>query len=128
MRRKRKILIWSTLRRIISYQILERMYAQNNAHFWEQNPLLLLSFIKKYIEVPCTYQEVSFLYLKDLLSNKISDKNLVGLKHASNFLRSVRSWICKLSPLPSWRFWHIYFFKGLMLFFTSSNEDLSYDT
>ena len=34
------------------FHILERNYAQKNAHFWERKFLLLLLLIKKYIQVP----------------------------------------------------------------------------
>ena len=53
------------------FHILERKYAQKNDHFWEQKFLLLLLLMKKYIQVPWTYQKVSFLYSKDPLWNKI---------------------------------------------------------
>ena len=96
MRRKRKILIWSTSGRIVPYE----KYVQKNSHFWEQKFLLLPLLIKKYIQVPWTYQKVSFLYSKEPLWNNYSDKNLHklgGSKHASKFIRSIRSWNCKLS-------------------------------
>ena len=76
------------------FHILKRNYAQKNAHFWEQKLLLLLLLIKKYIQIPWTYQKVSFAFSKEPLWNKIFRQNLHklgGLKHASNFLRSVRS-------------------------------------
>ena len=69
MRRKRKILIWS---------------------IWS---------IKKYIQVCWTYKKVSFLYSKSFSGIKYSDKNLQKWgcsKHASHFLRSIRSWNCTL--------------------------------
>ena len=77
-----------------SFHILERKYAQKNARFCEQKLLLLLLLIKKYIQVPWTYQKVSFVYSKKPLWNKIFSQNLHklgGSKHASNFLRSIRS-------------------------------------
>ena len=43
------------------FHILERHYAQKNAHFWEEKFLLLLLLIKKYIQVPWTYQKVNSL-------------------------------------------------------------------
>ena len=53
------------------FHILERHYAQKNAHFWKEKFLLLLLLIKKYMQVPWTYQKVSFLYSKEPLWNKI---------------------------------------------------------
>ena len=75
------------------FHILERKYAQKKAHFWEQKFLLLLLLIKKYIQVPWTYQKVFFTQ-KSLSGIKYANKNLRkigGSKHASNFLRSIRS-------------------------------------
>ena len=68
MRRKQKILI-CILEGL--FHILERKYAQKNAHFWEQKLLLLLLLIKKYVQVPWTYQKVSVAYLKEPLWNII---------------------------------------------------------
>ena len=76
------------------FHILERHYAQKNAHFWEEKFLLLLLLIKKYVQVPRTYQKVVFFIQKSLPEIKYSNKNLHklgGLKHAPNFLRSIRS-------------------------------------
>ena len=52
------------------FHILDRKYAQKNAHLWEQKFLLLL-LIKKYVQVSWTYQKVSLLYSKEPLWNKI---------------------------------------------------------
>ena len=76
------------------FHILERKYAQKNAHFGEQKLLLLLLLIKKYIQVSWTYQKVSFVYSKEPLWNNIfwqKPAQIRGSKHASNFLRSIRS-------------------------------------
>ena len=55
------------------FHILERKYAQKNAHFWEQKLLLLLLLLIKevYKQVPWTYQKVSFVYSKGPLLNKM---------------------------------------------------------
>ena len=53
------------------FHILERKYAQKNAHFWEQKFLPSLLLIKTFIKVPWTYQKVSFLHSKEPLWNKI---------------------------------------------------------
>ena len=74
------------------FHILERKYAQMNAHFWEEKFLLLSLLIEMYIQVPWTYQKVSFFTQNSLSGIKFSDKNLHklgGSKHASNFLRSI---------------------------------------
>ena len=74
------------------FHILKINYAQKNVHFWKQK-LLLLLLVKKSIQVPWTYQNVLFTQ-KSLSGIKCSDKNLHkpgGSKHASNFLRSIRS-------------------------------------
>ena len=55
----------------VLFHILKIKYAQKNAHFWEQKLLLLLLLIKKYIQVPWTYQKLSFVYSKEPLWNKI---------------------------------------------------------
>ena len=53
------------------FHILERNYVQRNARFWEQKFLLLLLLIKKYMQIPWTYQKVCLLYSKMPLWNKI---------------------------------------------------------
>ena len=53
------------------FHILERKYAQKNAHLWEEKFLLLLLLIKKYIQVPWTYQKVSLRYSGEHIWNKI---------------------------------------------------------
>ena len=53
------------------FHILERKYAQKNAHLWKQKFLLLLLPIESYMQVPWTYQKVSLLYSKEPLSNKM---------------------------------------------------------
>ena len=75
------------------FHILERKYAQNNAHLWEQKLLVLLLVIKKYFQITWTYQKVSLLYSKKPVWNKTFRQNLHklgGSKHASNFLRSIK--------------------------------------
>ena len=66
--------------------ILERKYAQKNARFWEQKFSLLLLLIKKYIQVPWTYQKEIILYSKGPLWNNI-------LRQTSALIRRVKTCI-----------------------------------
>ena len=66
-------MICSTFGRIIIIP-----YFRKNAYFWEQKLLLLL--IIKYIQVPRTYQKVSFVYSREPLWNKIFQQKSAKIK------------------------------------------------
>ena len=98
MLKKGKFWFRALLERLL--HILERNYAQKNAHLRKQKFLSLLLLIKNYIQVPWTYQKASLLFSKDPLWNKIfgeKSAQIRRIKHASNVLRSIRSWNCNLS-------------------------------
>ena len=66
------------------FPILKRKYAQKSAHFWEQKFLFLLLHIKKYVQVPWTYQKVSFLYSEEPLCNKIFRQKAAQIRRGQN--------------------------------------------
>ena len=69
------------------FHILERENAQKNAHFWEQNFLLLLLLIKKYMQVAWTYQKVSFLNSKEPVWNKIFRQKTAQIKRLKTCIK-----------------------------------------